>query len=71
MGQGDVLEVLEKNKKPMAAIDIARVLKCDRITINHCLARLIHSRSVKIIEIDRHQALKLYKSKRRMRLYYI
>lgn len=71
MSQADVIEVLEKIKKPLSRKEIAKELEYNEIRISHVLARLIKSRSIKIIEISREVALKQYNCKRRMRLYYI
>lgn len=71
MSQGDILEVLEKSKRPMSASDIALALNERDKHVFISIRRLIKSNSIKILEIDREQALKLYKCKRRMRLYYI
>lgn len=71
MGQSDIIEVLERIKKPMARCEIARELNANQELISHNIARLVKNNSIKIIEIDRIEAMKLYHCKRRMRLYYI
>ena len=71
MSQGDILEVLEKAKKPLCRTEIANIIKLDPIQVSHNLRRLVKGRSVKIIEINREQAMKFYRCKRRMRLYYL
>ena len=71
MGQADIIEVLEKNEKAMTRREIAEALGEDLVHASHSIARLIKSKDIKIIEIDREQAMKLYKCKRRMRLYYV
>jgi len=71
MPQSDVIEVLEKNKKPMSRTDIAKELNEDINLISHIIARLVKAHDIKCIEINRIQAMKLYHCKRRMRLYYI
>jgi hypothetical protein len=71
MSQVDVIEVLEKYKKPLSRTDIAKILNESVILVSHAIARLIKGREIKIIEIDRNEAMRLYHCKRRMRLYYI
>jgi transcriptional regulator of NAD metabolism len=71
MSQEKILEILEKNKKPMSRSEIAITLSASLSLISHNIARLIKAKDIKIIEIDREQALKIYHCKRRMRLYYI
>ena len=71
MGQEEIVEFLEKYKKPVSRSEIASALSQDVILISHAIARLVKSKEIKIIEIDRQQAMKLYHCKRRMRLYYL
>jgi hypothetical protein len=71
MAQDEVIELLEKVKIPLSRAEIADKLAMDKIRVSHALQRLFKAREIKVIEIDRHQALEKYKSKRRMRLYYI
>jgi len=75
MSQADVIGVLEKAKMPMSRSDIAKELgglytnapKRVSILIN----KLLKYGEVKCIEIPRDLAIKMYKCKRRMRLYYL
>jgi repressor of nif and glnA expression len=71
MSQGDIIDVLEKIKRPMSRGEIAKELNDEGSHVSHSIARLIKGRCIKIIEIDRNEALKRYKCKRRMRLYYV
>ena len=71
MSQGEVLEVLEKFKRPMAGIEIAKVLNSNVEHLAHSIKRLIKYHEIKIIEIHRDEAMKRFHCKRRMRLYYI
>ena len=71
MSQSDILEVLERFKKPMSRGEIAKELNDDCTHVSHSIARLIKGRGIKVIEIDRTEALKKYKVKQRMRLYYV
>lgn len=71
MTQQEIIDVLKKSGKPLSRSEIAKELNADKILVSHSINRLIYARDIKVIEIDRHQALKLYRCKRRMRLYYI
>jgi len=71
MSQSDIIEVLEKVHKPLSRKEIAEYLKCDSAIASHSLQRLVKSRSVKVIEINRETAMHKYNCKRRMRLYYL
>lgn len=74
IGQGEVMELLEKNKRPMGRTEIAKELGQTPEKVSHVIQALLRTKQIKCIEIDRYQAaklLKLLKPFRRMRLYYI
>ena len=71
MGQSDILEVLEKAKEPLSRGQIAQILNFDLVKVSHSISRLIKARDIKVIEINREQAMKKYKCKHRMLLYYV
>ena len=71
MSQSDIIEILEREKKPLSRGEIAKALNGDAVHVSHSIARLVKGKCIKIIEIDRHEAFKKYNCKRRMRLYYI
>jgi len=71
MSQQEVIDVLRKSEKPLSRTEIAKELNLSVIGVSHSLMRLVKGRDIKVIEIDRHQALKNYHCKRRMRLYYV
>ena len=71
MGKEEVYSVLEKNKKPMSRTDIAKEANLSLCLASHIISRLVRGKEIKIIEIDREQAMKLYRCKRRMRLYFV
>ena len=68
--QQEVIEVLEKAKKPMSRTQIAKELEKDLVIVSHAISKLIKFREIKCIEIDRNQAMEMFHCKRRMRLYY-
>ena len=79
MSQQDVITVLEKNKRPLSVGEIAKELNQHPYRVSHSLRRMLKigddgklvGRDIKIMEIDCRQAMKLYKCKKRMRLYYL
>ena len=74
MGQGEVLEVLEKYKEPISRKEIAEELDCDPVKVSKALALLLTSGDIKCIELDRYQTAKrlgLKSPRRRTRFYYI
>lgn len=71
MGQAEIIDLLETSQMPLAARQIAEALG-DRINeILTYLKKLLKHKEVKCIEINRHQALKHFGSKRKLRLFYI
>lgn len=71
MSQSEVIDILEAHKKPMSRTEIAKILNVNAVIVSHSIMRLVKNKGVKIIEIDREQAMKYYNCKRRMRLYYL
>ena len=71
MGQAEVISILKKYKKPLGCSDIAKELNTNTINVSHSLKRLIKSKEIKIIEIDRFEAMKRYNCGKRMRLYFV
>jgi len=78
VGQQDVLDVLQKHKKPLSCSEISELLDSetptDRIKINHACKIMLEHKEIKVIEIDRFQAkIRFGKNApyRRLRLYYV
>lgn len=71
MGQQEVIEILQKAKKPLSRTEIAERLNETAIKISILIRRMLKYGEVKCIEINRKQALKYYNCKRRMRIYYV
>lgn len=71
MTQTEIIEVLEKAKRPMSRKEIAIEANLNKCVASHNIARMIKNRTLKIIEIDRIEAMERFNCKRRMRLYYI
>jgi DNA-binding IclR family transcriptional regulator len=74
MGQFEIIEALEKAKKPLSRSEIAELINANACHVSHHLRTLVIHQEVKIIEIDRIQAKAFFKGKapsRRMRLYYV
>lgn len=71
MGQSEILELLEKAKKPMSRGQIAEALKMDKARVSHSISKLLKYREIKCNEIDCEEAMKFYGCHRRMRIYYL
>ena len=72
MSQQEIIEVLEKHKnKPFTRSEIAALLEIGVTAVSHALKSLVDNNEVKIIEIGREEAMKKYRCKRRIRLYYL
>ncbi len=71
MSQGEILEVLKKEKKPLSAAEIINQLDINPKRVYVLIKILLKYEEIKCIEIPKDLAMKLYRSKRRMRLYYV
>lgn len=72
MGQGDVLEILEKQMKPLSVPEIAEIMDhTNPKKVFTLIKKLLESNDISCLEIPRQLAMKMYKCKRRMRLYYV
>jgi predicted transcriptional regulator len=74
MGQGEIIELLEKLRRPLSRTEIAQLLEQDVTNISHHLKKLITHHEIKIVELNREQAAGFFginAPSRRMRLYYV
>lgn len=71
MSQQDVLEILESSKVPLSVKEISDALNERQEKISFIVNRLLKYREVEFFELNKDLALKFYKTKRRMRLYYV
>lgn len=71
MGQGEILEVLEESKVPLAIREMARMMDEAEEKIAHTLRRMLKYGDVKCVELNKDLAMKFFKCKRRLRLYYL
>ena len=71
MSQGDILEILKKERRPLAASEIIKQLDINAKRVYVLINILLKYDEIKCIEIPRDLAMKMYKSKRRMKLYYV
>ena len=73
MSQDDIIQCLKKSDKPLSRTEIALSLNEVPDKISKTLRRILKdpNSEVKVIEINRIQAMKIYKCKRRMRCYII
>jgi Mn-dependent DtxR family transcriptional regulator len=70
MSQLEVIELLEKIKKPLSRGEIVKLLNITDTLVSHAINKLVKYNEIKTIEINANQAMKRYHCKRRMRLYY-
>ncbi|KKM88597.1 hypothetical protein LCGC14_1257130 [marine sediment metagenome] len=74
MGQGEIINVLEKSKVPMSNIQIAKEVNDNPINTSKVIRTLLKHKEINCIELDRYQARKLLNWKfpiRRTRFYYV
>ena len=70
VGQGEVLEVIEKSNVPLTAREIAISMNSTDIKVCMHLRNLLRHNDVMCVELDRHLSLKFFNSKKKTRLYY-
>ena len=74
MGQGEIIEVLKRSRKPLNRGQIAERTGLDPVLVSHTLKRLLKWCDIECIEVDRNQAARMLNSKsplRRMKFYYV
>ena len=71
MSQSEIIDLLEKQEKPLSVGEISKILNENQKKISRCLASLLKYSEVCFIEIDRIDAMKNYKCKHRMRLWFL
>lgn len=71
MGQAEIIKVLEESERPLSCREVAKKLNDRFDKVIKGMKKLLEYEEVKCIELDRKLALKYFKSKRRLRLYYI
>lgn len=72
MGQQEIIETLENSKVPLSLREICDLLgeECER-KVSMRLKTLVDYGEVKVIKLHKDLAMKFYKSKRGLRLYYL
>lgn len=70
MGQVEVLEVLEDSKLPLAVREIAEILGTRIKEVFLIVKKLERHNEIESFELNRLLAMKFFKSKRKMKLYY-
>ena len=71
MGQQEIIEYLKSSKYPMTRKEIAKGLNIDECKVSKIIERLVSFDEVSVIELHRLVAMKFYKVKRKLRLFYI
>jgi len=70
MGQTEIIEVLKEFKRPMTAREISLQLNEGIEKVLKNIKRLIKSKDIIFVEINKEKAQEKFNSKRKMRLYY-
>lgn len=73
MSQQEIIDILERAKMPISAKEISKITGMRDIHVWDLLRKIMKQKNseIKCIQLNRHQALKHFKSKRVLRLYYI
>lgn len=71
MGQAEVYQVLEDSKVPLSSKEISEVLNEPEDKVLKYLHVMVRYKEVDFIELNKDLAMKFYKCKRRMRLFYV
>lgn len=71
MGQSEVLEILGNSKLPLSVKEISTQMGIREQTIAVTIKILEKHKEVEYIEINKDLAMKFFKCKRRMKLYYV
>lgn len=74
ISQQEVIELLEKEEKPLSRGQIAEKLDQDPIKVSHRINKLLKHNEISCVELDRNEVRKLLPKMRvfrRMRFYYI
>ena len=71
MSQSEVLELLKKEIEPITVREMSIKLNDSYIKISKDINKMLKYKEVCFIEMDRVEALKKFKCKRRVRLFYI
>ena len=70
MGQEEIIKLLEEEGKPLSRGEISKLLNKEAKAISRILKQLLNYNEISSEEIDKDKALKEYKCKRKMKLYF-
>ena len=71
MGQEEIIKLLEEEGKPLSRGEISMMLNKEAKYISTLLKQLLKYNEVEAKEINKDKALKDYRCKRKMKLYFI
>jgi len=71
MSQSKIIDLLEKEDRPLSAGEISKLMGDNQKKISRCLASMLKYHEVCFIEIDRIEAMKNYNCKHQMRLWFV
>ena len=70
IGQEEIAKVLIKADKPLARVEIAKQVGDSPNKVSKYICKMIKRGEIDYIDLDRIEALRLYNSKRRLRLFF-
>jgi len=71
MGQAEIYNLLCESKKPLTAHEIADILQIDPFKVIRPLKMLLKFNEIQAVELDKDLSRKVYKCKKKIRVYYI
>ncbi len=71
MSQSEIIDLLEKQEKPLSVGEISKLLDDNQKKISRCIAKMLKYDEIKFVEIDRIVAMEIYHCKHRMRLWFV
>ena len=78
MGQDEIMTILKESNVPLSALEIANIMNtrfpdasADSSAINKKIKQMIKYNEVDVIILPKELALKFFKCKKRLRLYYV
>jgi len=69
--QSEIIDLLEKVKKPLTTREIAGLLEASINNIKKDIRKLLDYNEIKFCQVDKDIALKFFNSKRRLRIFYL
>lgn len=71
MGQVEIYNLLSESKEPLSTSEIAKILDMDVLKVSTTIRALLKYNEIQAVELDKVASKKFYRSKKKIRLYYI